>query len=236
MMSLIYVVDDEANIRRLAALGLQDAGYETVEFSSGEQMLAALSRMEPDCVVLDWMMPQPDGLEVCRRMRAENRWRHIPIIMLTARADEVDKILGLELGADDYLTKPFSVKELAARVKALIRRGEYLSERDERLCSGELELDSARHRVTKNGREIALSLREYELLYELMKHPGRVLTREILLNRVWQTDFVGDTRTVDVHVRYLRQKIEDEPDNPRYILTVRGVGYRFAEPEGERKQ
>lgn len=232
-MALIYVVDDEANIRRLAALGLQDAGYETVEFSSGSELLAALSAREPDCVVLDWMMPQPDGLEVCRAMRADNRWRHIPVIMLTARSDEVDKVLGLELGADDYMTKPFSIKELAARVKALIRRGDYLSTRDELIRCGELELDSARHRVTKNGREIALSLREYELLYELMKHPGRVLTREILLNRVWQTDFVGDTRTVDVHVRYLRQKIEDEPDSPRYILTVRGVGYRFAELKGE---
>lgn len=231
-MALIYVVDDEANIRRLAALGLQDAGYETAEFSSGGEMLAALPAREPDCVVLDWMMPQPDGLEVCRRLRAESRWRHIPIIMLTARSDEVDKILGLELGADDYLTKPFSVKELAARVKALIRRGDYLAARDELIRSGELELDSARHRVTKNGREIALSLREYELLYELMKHPGRVLTREILLNRVWKTDFVGDTRTVDVHIRYLRQKIEDEPDSPRYILTVRGVGYRFVELKG----
>lgn len=231
-MALIYVVDDEANIRRLAALGLQDAGYETAEFSSGGEMLAALPAREPDCVVLDWMMPQPDGLEVCRRLRAESRWRHIPIIMLTARSDEVDKILGLELGADDYLTKPFSVKELAARVKALIRRGDYLAARDELIRSGELELDSARHRVTKNGREIALSLREYELIYELMKHPGRVLTREILLNRVWQTDFVGDTRTVDVHIRYLRQKIEDEPDSPRYILTVRGVGYRFVELKG----
>lgn len=231
-MALIYVVDDEANIRRLAALGLQDAGYETAEFSSGGEMLAALPAREPDCVVLDWMMPQPDGLEVCRRLRAESRWRHIPIIMLTARSDEVDKILGLELGADDYLTKPFSVKELAVRVKALIRRGDYLAARDELIRSGELELDSARHRVTKNGREIALSLREYELLYELMKHPGRVLTREILLNRVWKTDFVGDTRTVDVHIRYLRQKIEDEPDSPRYILTVRGVGYRFVELKG----
>lgn len=232
-MTLIYVVDDEANIRRLAALGLQDVGYETVEFSSGSELLAALPACEPDCVVLDWMMPQPDGLEVCRIMRADNRWRHIPVIMLTARSDEVDKVLGLELGADDYLTKPFSIKELAARVKALIRRGDYLSTRDELIRCGELELDAARHRVTKNGREIALSLREYELLYELMKHPGRVLTREILLNRVWQTDFVGDTRTVDVHVRYLRQKIEDEPESPRYILTVRGVGYRFAELKGE---
>ena len=234
-MALIYVVDDEANIRRLAALGLQDAGYETAEFSSGGQMLAALPDRTPDCIVLDWMMPQPDGLEVCRRMRADSRWRHVPVIMLTARADEVDKILGLELGADDYLTKPFSVKELAARVKALIRRGDYLAAKDERLCAGELELDSARHMVTKRGQEVALSLREYELLYELMKHPGRVLTREILLNRVWKTDFVGDTRTVDVHVRYLRQKIEDEPENPQYILTVRGVGYRFAEAKGEDK-
>lgn len=235
-MALVYVVDDEANIRRLAALGLQDAGYETVEFSSGATMLAALTSKEPDCVVLDWMMPQPDGLEVCRMMRADSRWRHIPVIMLTARTDEVDKILGLELGADDYMTKPFSVKELAARVKSLIRRGDYLTAKDELIRCGGLELDSARHMLTKNGREIALSLREYELLYELMKHPGRVLTREILLNRVWKTDFVGDTRTVDVHIRYLRQKIEDEPDNPRYILTVRGVGYRFTESKegGER--
>lgn len=231
-MPLVYVVDDEANIRRLAALGLQDAGYETATFSSGAQMLAALPSKTPDAVVLDWMMPQPDGLEVCRALRANSRWRHLPVLMLTARGDEVDKVLGLELGADDYMTKPFSVKELAARVKALLRRTEYLMQQDEVLRCGVLELDAARHTLLKNGVPVALSLREFELLYELMRHPGRVLTRDILLSRVWKTDFYGDTRTVDVHVRYLRQKIEDEPENPAYILTVRGVGYRFADDKG----
>ena len=216
-MALVYIVDDEPHIRRLAAIGLKDAGFETAEFSDGS-------------VLLDWMMPGQDGISVLRVIRENPATRPIPVIMMTARSDEVDRVLGLELGADDYVTKPFSVKELAARTRAVIRRQEYLSApQEEVLSAGGLTVDYARRRVTKNGQEIELTQREFELLYTLMKTPGRVFTREMLLDTVWKVDFYGDTRTVDVHVRYLRQKIEDEPDNPKRILTVRGVGYRFAE-------
>lgn len=231
-MPLVYVVDDEANIRQLAAFGLQDAGFETKDFASGNEVLHAMQQRIPDALVLDWMMPPPDGLSVCRTIRENPAQRHLPIILLTARGDEGDRVFGLEFGADDYMTKPFSVKELAARVKALLRRAEYLSGSEETLTRGVFTIDLSRHQLTKNGVPIALSLREFDLFYELMKKPGRVLTREMLLERVWKTEFFGDTRTVDVHVRYLRQKIEDEPDNPQYILTVRGVGYCFAEGKG----
>ncbi|MBS5873660.1 MAG: response regulator transcription factor [Clostridiales bacterium] len=231
-MPLVYVVDDEANIRQLAAFGLQDAGFETKDFASGSEVLHAMQQRIPDALVLDWMMPPPDGLSVCRTIRENPAQRHLPIILLTARGDEGDRVFGLEFGADDYMTKPFSVKELAARVKALLRRAEYLSGSEETLTRGVFTIDLSRHQLTKNGVPIALSLREFDLFYELMKKPGRVLTREMLLERVWKTEFFGDTRTVDVHVRYLRQKIEDEPDNPQYILTVRGVGYCFAEEKG----
>lgn len=231
-MPLVYVVDDEANIRQLAAFGLQDAGFETKDFASGSEVLHAMQQRIPDALVLDWMMPPPDGLSVCRTIRENPAQRHLPIILLTARGDEGDRVFGLEFGADDYMTKPFSVKELAARVKALLRRAEYLSGSEETLTRGVFTIDLSRHQLTKNGVLIALSLREFDLFYELMKKPGRVLTREMLLERVWKTEFFGDTRTVDVHVRYLRQKIEDEPDNPQYILTVRGVGYCFAEEKG----
>ena len=212
-MPLVYIVDDEVNIRQLAAFGLQDAGFETQEFASGSEVLYAMQQRMPDALVLDWMMPPPDGLSVCHSIRENPAQRHLPILLLTARSDEGDRVFGLEFGADDYLTKPFSVKELAARVKA----------------RGVFTIDLARHQLTKSGTPVALSLREFDLLYELMKKPGRVLTREMLLERVWKTEFFGDTRTVDVHIRYLRQKIEDEPDHPQYILTVRGVGYCFAE-------
>ena len=232
IMPLVYVVDDEANIRQLAAFGLQDAGFETKDFASGSEVLHAMQQRIPDALVLDWMMPPPDGLSVCRTIRENPAQRHLPIILLTARGDEGDRVFGLEFGADDYMTKPFSVKELAARVKALLRRAEYLSGSEETLTRGVFTIDLSRHQLTKNGVPIALSLREFDLFYELMKKPGRVLTREMLLERVWKTEFFGDTRTVDVHVRYLRQKIEDEPDNPQYILTVRGVGYCFAEEKG----
>ena len=214
-MPLIYIVDDEPHIRRLASIGLRDAGFETAEFSEGGVLLHAMRQKLPDAVLLDWMMPGQDGIAVLRTLRGDPATRPVPILMMTARADEVDRVLGLEMGADDYITKPFSVKELAARVRAVIRRQEYLS--------------AAGEPVTKNGRPVELTHREFELLYTLMKTPGRVFTREMLLDTVWKVDFYGDTRTVDVHVRYLRQKLEDEPDNPKRILTVRGVGYRFAE-------
>lgn len=230
MMPMVYVVDDEPHIRRLAAIGLKDAGFETMEFSGGPSLLHAMRQALPDAVLLDWMMPEQDGLSVLRAVRQDPLLRPTPILMMTARSDEVDRVLGLEFGADDYVTKPFSVKELAARVKAVIRRQEYLSApQGEVLTGGGLRVDSARRSVTKDGQPVELTQREFDLLYTLMKSPGRVFTREMLLSTVWKTDFYGDTRTVDVHVRYLRQKLEREPDAPRLILTVRGVGYRFCE-------
>ena len=229
-MPLIYIVDDEPHIRHLAAVGLKDAGFETAEFSDGAVLLHAVNQKQPDAILLDWMMPGQDGLSVLKTLRQNAATRPIPILMMTARSDEVDRVLGLELGADDYVTKPFSLKELAARVRAVIRRQEYLAAPEAQSFSGGgLELDYSRRRVLKNGEPVELTQREFELLYTLMKSPGRVFTREMLLDTVWKVDFYGDTRTVDVHVRYLRQKLEDEPDNPKRILTVRGVGYRFTD-------
>ena len=229
-MSLIYIVDDEPHIRHLAAVGLKDAGFETAEFSDGTVLLHAVNQKQPDAILLDWMMPGQDGLSVLKTLRQNPATRPIPILMMTARSDEVDRVLGLELGADDYVTKPFSLKELAARVRAVIRRQEYLTAPEaQSLSGGGLQLDYSRRRVLKNGEPVELTQREFELLYTLMKSPGRVFTREMLLDTVWKVDFYGDTRTVDVHVRYLRQKLEDEPDNPKRILTVRGVGYRFTD-------
>ena len=229
-MSLIYIVDDEPHIRHLAAVGLKDAGFETAEFSDGTVLLHAVNQKQPDAILLDWMMPGQDGLSVLKTLRQNPATRPIPILMMTARSDEVDRVLGLELGADDYITKPFSVKELAARVRAVIRRQEYLTAPEaQSLSGGGLQLGYSRRRVLKNGEPVELTQREFELLYTLMKSPGRVFTREMLLDTVWKVDFYGDTRTVDVHVRYLRQKLEDEPDNPKRILTVRGVGYRFTD-------
>ncbi|MDI9469442.1 MAG: response regulator transcription factor [Bacillota bacterium] len=229
-MPLIYIVDDEPHIRLLAAEALGDYGMETVTFADGEALLAAIDRRLPDCVLLDWMMSPPDGLEICRRLRSGERTRTLPIIMLTARTDEVDRVLGLEIGADDYISKPFGVKELAARVRALLRRRDYDSQlaENERLELGPIELDLKRRRVLKRGEPVELTLREFDLLSVLMQSPGQVFSRDQLLDRVWKTNYYGDTRTVDVHVRYLRQKLEDEPAEPRLIRTVRGIGYAFA--------
>ncbi len=231
---LIYVTDDEPNIRKLTSLALKDYGFETQEFSNGEDLLKAVQRRIPDAIVLDWVMPAPDGLSVCGRLKLDKDTRSIPIILLTARNDEVDCVLGLEMGADDYITKPFSLKELCARVKAVIRRTEYsnmVNTNNDVLICGELTVNLARRTVLKNGKPLDLTMKEFDLLSSLMLSKGRVLTRDQLMEKVWDVEFCGDARTVDVHIRYLRQKIEDESENPKYILTVRGVGYRFASEE-----
>ena len=232
MPQLIYIADDEPNIRKLASVALRDSGFETQEFADGNTLLAAVRRRAPDAIVLDWMMPPPDGLAVCRMLRGEDATRPIPILMLTARSEEVDRVLGLELGADDYIVKPFSLKELCARVRAVIRRKEYLSSEGNALLKcGDLVVDPAARSVRKRGEPIDLTMKEFDLLSILMKNSGRVLTRDALLDKVWGVEYYGDARTVDVHIRYLRQKIEDEPDRPQYIITVRGVGYRFQSRE-----
>ncbi len=228
---LIYVVDDEPNIRKLAALALKEYGFETQEFSGGDELLKAIQRRVPDAIILDWVMPAPDGLSICGRLKLDKETRTIPIILLTARNDEVDCVLGLEMGADDYVTKPFSLKELCARVKAVLRRKEYsnvVNPNNDIITCGEITVNLARRTVMKNGKLIDLTMKEFDLLTSLMLSKGRVLNRDQLMEKVWDVEFCGDARTVDVHIRYLRQKIEDESENPRYILTVRGVGYRFA--------
>ena len=179
-------------------------------------------------------MPAPDGLSICGRLKLDKDTRTVPIILLTARDDEVDCVLGLEMGADDYVTKPFSLKELCARVKAIVRRKEYTNASNtsnDVITLGDLVVNLARRTVLKNNKNIDLTMKEFDLLSSLMLARGRVLSREQLMEKVWDVEFAGDARTVDVHIRYLRQKIEDEPEVPRYVLTVRGVGYRIASEE-----
>ncbi len=229
-MALVYIADDELNIRRLVAIGLKDSGFETAEFPDGTQLLNAVKKRAPDAIILDWMMPQPDGLAVCRMLRENNATRAIPILMLTARGEEIDRVLGLEIGADDYIVKPFSVKELCARVKAVLRRASRQGDVAEQTFSaGNLTVDIDRHTVKKAGIPVELTAKEFDLLVMLMRNRGKVLTRDTLLDKVWGVEYYGDTRTVDVHVRYLRQKIEENSDEPAYIQTVRGVGYKFME-------
>lgn len=232
-MALIYVADDEPNIRKLVAFGLKDAGYECAEFADGTSLLAAVRQRKPDAVILDWMMPPPDGLAVCRILRESPEGRHLPILMLTARSEEFDRVLGLEIGADDYVVKPFSVKELCARVRAVLRRASRSAEdmAEQVLTGGGLKVDIARHTVTKNEEPRELTAKEFDLLVMLMRHRGKVLTRDALLDKVWGVEYYGDTRTVDVHVRYLRQKIEDDSESPHLVQTVRGVGYKFTEED-----
>ena len=229
-MSLIYIADDEPNIRNIVSIGLKDSGYDTESFADGTALLDEVKKKHPDAIILDWMMPQPDGLTVCRMLRESEDTHSIPILMLTARGEEIDRVLGLEIGADDYVVKPFSVKELCARVKAVLRRSGRREEPEgEVFRRGSLTVDVRRHQVIRDGRPIDLTAKEFDLLVMLMKNRGRVMTRDALLDKVWGVEYFGDTRTVDVHIRYLRQKIEEDPDAPVCIQTVRGVGYRFSE-------
>ncbi|MCI1964549.1 MAG: response regulator transcription factor [Oscillospiraceae bacterium] len=229
-MSLIYIADDEPNIRNIVSIGLKDSGYDTEEFADGTSLLGKVKKKRPDAIILDWMMPQPDGLTVCRMLREHEDTHSIPILMLTARGEEIDRVLGLEIGSDDYIVKPFSIKELCARVKAVLRRsGRREEPESEVFRHGSLVVDVMRHQVSRDGKQIDLTAKEFDLLVILMKNRGRVMTRDTLLDKVWGVEYFGDTRTVDVHVRYLRQKIEEDPDTPVCIQTVRGVGYRFSE-------
>ncbi len=182
--------------------------------------------------ILDIMLPGIDGLEICRRIKQNNDFKRIPIIMLTAKGEEFDKVLGLELGADDYITKPFSVREFIARVKAIFRRRTDSEDSgSETIVAGKISVDFARHEVCKDGQPIDMTFKEFELLKLLISNKGKVISRETLLDKIWGFDFYGETRTVDVHIRYLRQKIENDDNNPEYIETVRGVGYRFSDKE-----
>ncbi|WP_042338994.1 response regulator transcription factor [Desulfosporosinus youngiae] len=226
-MAAILVVDDEEPILELLKFNLEKEGYGVFLAKDGQEALDCVEKEQPDLVVLDLMLPGMDGLEVCRRIRLIPRYQQLPIIMLTAKGEVIDKVLGLELGADDYMTKPFSPRELLARIKARLRRMNLSEETDSQVVRGELRIDIKGFRVYVRGEETELTPKEFELLRVLLEQPGRVYSRDDLLERIWGYEYDGDTRTVDVHVRHLRLKIEKDPSNPEYIETLRGIGYRF---------
>ncbi len=232
-MDKVLVVEDEPALLETLLYNLRRQGYEVLEARDGLRALDLARREHPDLILLDIMLPGLDGLEVCRILRAE---MNVPILMLTARADEVDKIVGLEVGADDYMTKPFSMRELMARAKALLRRvrllrQEMASEGDgtttERLTYGDVTIDLGRREVSRHGQALSLKPKEFDLLFFLARHKGMVLSRDLILERVWGWEFDGESRTVDVHIRWLRERIESDPAHPVRIVTVRGTGYRF---------
>jgi DNA-binding response OmpR family regulator len=225
--STILLVDDEDSIQKLLAYPLEREGYRVLQARDGEEALERFGSERIDLVVLDIMLPKLDGLEVCKRLRAESE---VPIIMLTARDDELDKVLGLELGADDYITKPFSIREFRSRVRALLRRAavsRHVDEDGELISAEGLTIDLARRLIEVGGRRVQLTYVEFELLRILASHPGRVYSRRMLLEALWGGADYREPRTIDVHVRHLREKLEHDPGVPEYILTVRGVGYRF---------
>src|SRR5450755_316469 len=239
----ILVVDDEAILVETIAYNLEQAGYRVVTAADGGSALDAARSEIPDLIILDGMLPGTDGLEVCRQLRKESGTATTPIVMLTAKSDEIDKVVGLEVGADDYVTKPFGRRELLARVRALLRRSEYPHPGEDRLgaqeaaeavrpasrdlVAGPLRIDLAGRRVNCRGQDLELQPKQFDLLAYLVRNRGTVLTRDQLLHNVWGYDYAGDTRTVDVHVRWLREKLEEDPANPKLIQTVRGVGYVF---------
>lgn len=230
----ILIVDDERLLVEAIDYNLQKAGFHTLTASDGESALAQAKAHAPDLIILDLMLPKISGWEVCRALRQDPEYRSsAPILMLTARGEEADKVVGLELGADDYMVKPFGMRELVARVRALLRRSTSQSPADDGVFqAGNVTLDVARHEVwvqkdASGPVEIKLSLKEFELLRVLLANSGKAVPREALLERVWGDDFFGDERTLDVHVRWLREKVESNPSQPQHILTVRGVGYKF---------
>ncbi|MDL2235887.1 response regulator transcription factor [Christensenellaceae bacterium OttesenSCG-928-L17] len=224
MNELVFVVDDELHICKLFEIGLREQGLRVRTFLDGNAFLLAMRTERPDAVLLDWMMQAPDGLEITRRLREDPRTRPIPIILVTARSGENDRLMGLEVGADDYITKPFSIKEVAMRVKSVLRRDTYLRAYHAQVVRvGDIEIDEKARQASKGGEPLALTMREFDLLLLLMKNSGRVLSRDYLVDTVWGLDYDGDMRTLDVHIRYLRKKIGRDGD----IGTVRGIGYRF---------
>jgi DNA-binding response OmpR family regulator len=231
----ILLVDDEQPIQTLLSFPLQRDGYEVVHASDGREALTRFGEQQFDLVVLDLMLPKMDGLEVCKRLRAKGST--VPIIMLTAKSEEIDKVLGLELGADDYITKPFSMREFRSRVKAALRRagmareGGDGSDDEQPIDVRGLRIDPTKRAVTRNGDNVATTFVEFEILAALARSPGRVFTRDMLLARVWGDSAYRDPRTIDVHIRHLREKIEVDPKEPEYLFTVRGVGYRFRDDE-----
>jgi DNA-binding response OmpR family regulator len=220
------LVDDEESIQKLLTYPLEREGYTVIQARDGEEALRRFAEQPIDLVVLDIMLPRLDGIEVCRRLRTGSA---VPIIMLTARDDEVDKVLGLELGADDYITKPFSIRELRSRIRAVLRRAGLQADHpaDGTIEADAITIDPAKRAVTVDGDRVQLTYVEFEVLHTLASHPGRVYSRQALLEAVWGDSAYREPRTIDVHIRHLREKIEPDPREPAYIFTVRGVGYRF---------
>ncbi len=227
MKKKILIVDDEKTLVKTLTYNLEKDGYQVISAYDGEEALNKVESDNPDLIILDLMLPGVDGFEVCRRVRKN---MDLPIIMLTAKGDDIDKILGLELGADDYLTKPFNPRELLARVKAILRRSEPQGSSLKNILKiQDLQVDLYQHKVRVKGEEIDLTSKEFALLNLMASNPGRVYSREQLLEQIWGYNYYGDARTVDVHIRHLREKIESDPSNPRYVLTVWGTGYKFRE-------
>jgi two-component system alkaline phosphatase synthesis response regulator PhoP len=224
----ILIVDDEEHIVELLKFNLLNAGYDVLTANNGIDAVKIAKSEKPGLMLLDLMLPGIDGFDVCKEIKKNNEMKKTSIIMLTAKGEELDKILGLELGADDYITKPFSVRELLARVKAVLRRANSSVELEEEVYDSQsLKVKFERHEVFVNKQKVDLTLKEFELLQILIRNKGKILTRETLLDKIWGYEYIGETRTVDVHIRYLRKKIEEDDKKPRFIETIRGVGYRF---------
>jgi two-component system, OmpR family, alkaline phosphatase synthesis response regulator PhoP len=228
MSKTILIVEDEHDLIKLLKYNLEKEGFRVNYTTEGSLALAEIRRDEPDLVILDLMLPGVDGLEVCRQLRRHEKYASLPILMLTARGEEADRVVGLEIGADDYVTKPFSMRELIARVRALLRRHEPAATTRATIQRGALLIDPSAHSVVVAGRSVALSALEFRLLHHLASHPGMVFSRDQLLDRVWGNDRSVTQRSVDVYVRRVREKIEHQPQEPTYVQTVHGVGYRFA--------
>lgn len=224
-MTKVLVVEDEESFSEAISFMLRKEGYEVAVAADGNAAVAEFDQNGADIVLLDLMLPGLSGTEVCREIRKRSK---VPVIMVTAKDSEIDKVVGLELGADDYVTKPFSSRELIARIKAVLRRSGEIAEDDSDVIEiGPIRIDVERHAVSVNGEQVKLPLKEFDLLLMLMRNAGRVLTRGQLIDRIWGSDYVGDTKTLDVHVKRIRAKIEKDPANPSHILTVRGLGYKF---------
>lgn len=226
---IVFTVEDDVHILELIKYNLENAGYSVSAFENGESLLHACRTAVPDMFLLDVMLPGIDGFELCKSLKNDTKTKNIPVIILTAKSEEFDKVFGLEIGADDYITKPFSIRELQARVKALFRRSEVTNsnEKDVVLKYMEFELDIEKHIAKRDGEQLELTVKEFDFFRFLIINKGKVLSREVLLDKIWGYDYAGETRTVDVHVRYLRQKIEKDANTPNYIETVRGIGYRL---------
>jgi two-component system response regulator RegX3 len=228
----VLVVEDEDSFVDALTVGLQREGFRVQVARDGAEALELFDLVEPDLVLLDLMLPRISGVDVCRQLRARST---VPIIMVTAKSSEIDTVVGLEVGADDYVSKPYRMRELVARMRAALRRApadDALAPSEDALEVGDVRLDPDRHEVVVRGAEVSLPLKEFELLELLLANAGRVLTRETLIDRIWGVDYVGDTKTLDVHVKRLRAKVEDDPSTPRRIVTIRGLGYKYEVPRG----